>query len=109
MVRSQKENHLHPQIFFSVCLNVSRLLFSANFIFSAFNASYDIEISVLVTLISLRKIFVASRLSSQALVKDICLLFFSSQFGKNVRKCNLSHESTLLINVSSSHFPRVFV
>jgi len=33
LVRSQKEIHLHPHFFFSICLNISRLLFSAHFIF----------------------------------------------------------------------------
>lgn len=90
------------RIFFLFCLFkcFSLVVFCPLYIFSLLSLHMILKFQYEVTLILLRKIFTACRLSSQALVKDICLLFFSSQFGKNVRKCNLSHESTLPVNVS---------
>jgi len=45
-------------------------------------------------------IFIYCRLYSQALVKDICPLFFSRKFEKNVRTCNRSHE--IILHVSDT-------
>jgi hypothetical protein len=49
-------------------------------------------------------IFIYCRLYSQALVKDICRLFFSRKSEKNARTCSQSHETVLLL----SYFRHIF-
>lgn len=46
----------------------------------------------------------------RALVNDICRPFSFSRFGKNVRRCNQSHEQTLPLNESITwSIPELFV